>query len=74
MYRIKNIPFFLYNLSVYKSRLDLITNALCNIAESSSPSIVASIRNERLNKALILGGIAAMFQFIARKKTFPDMM
>lgn len=50
------------DLTVYKRRLDLITNALCSFAQTSSSTAVASISNENLNEALILGGMATLFQ------------
>lgn len=51
----------------------MISNALHNIAESSSSSAVAGIRNESQDEALILEGIAALFQSLERKNIVPNM-
>lgn len=69
----EKVLLFLYNLTVYKNSLYLITKALCNIAESSSSGTVASIRNESLNEALILEGIAALFRFMEKQNIIPNM-
>lgn len=50
----------------------MITNALCNIAESSGSSTVANIRNESLNEALILARTAALPHFMKRRNIFPN--